>query len=194
MAGHVIPGLTPVVRTWGEMLSLPYRALGRRPFFVRGWRSDVQRSPEHVDPDRYQHRCGLRHSVVAALAPGLFPRSLESHGRIGVSISRRPPSFFPDPARPDAGNCAPFADFVPIRNRFSAGRPRLPADCARWYGGRCAAQIRFKSAACSSCAESPVDGLSSKVSVPSTNRCSLVSPLPVTKRLGDDRRDHEHFR
>jgi P-type Cu+ transporter len=85
MAGHVIPGLTPVVRTWGEMLlSLPIVLWAGAPFFVRGWRSIVQRSPNMWTLIGIGTGAAFVYSVVAALAPGLFPASFESHGRIGV--------------------------------------------------------------------------------------------------------------
>ena len=85
MAGHVIPGLTPVVRTWGEMLlSLPIVLWAGAPFFVRGWRSIVQRSPNMWTLISIGTGAAFVYSIVAALAPGLFPASFESHGRIGV--------------------------------------------------------------------------------------------------------------
>lgn len=85
MAGHVIPGLTPAVRTWSEMLlSLPIVLWAGAPFFVRGWRSIIQRSPNMWTLIGIGTGAAFVYSVVAALAPGLFPASFESHGRIGV--------------------------------------------------------------------------------------------------------------
>ena len=85
MAGHVIPGLTPAVRTWSEMLlSLPIVLWAGAPFFVRGWRSIIQRSPNMWTLIGIGTGAAFVYSVVAALAPGLFPASFVSHGRIGV--------------------------------------------------------------------------------------------------------------
>jgi len=85
MAGHVIPGLTPVVRTWSEMLlSLPIVLWAGAPFFVRGWRSIIQRSPNMWTLISIGTGAAFVYSVVAALAPELFPASFMAHGRIGV--------------------------------------------------------------------------------------------------------------
>ena len=85
MAGHVIPGLTPAVRTWSEMLlSLPIVLWAGAPFFVRGWRSIIQRSPNMWTLIGIGTGAAFVYSVVAALAPELFPASFMAHGRIGV--------------------------------------------------------------------------------------------------------------
>ncbi|MGB4468974.1 MAG: heavy metal translocating P-type ATPase [Azovibrio sp.] len=85
MAGHVIPGLTPVVRTWSEMLlSLPIVLWAGAPFFVRGWRSIIHRSPNMWTLISIGTGAAFVYSVVAALAPELFPASFMAHGRIGV--------------------------------------------------------------------------------------------------------------
>jgi len=85
MAGHVIPGLTPVIRTWSEMLlSLPIVLWAGTPFFVRGWRSIIQHSPNMWTLIAIGTGAAFVYSVVAALAPGLFPASFMAHGRIGV--------------------------------------------------------------------------------------------------------------
>jgi len=85
MAGHLIAGLTPAARTWAELLlSAPIVFWAGGPFFVRGWQSIVRRSPNMWTLIGIGTGAAFAYSVVAALAPGLFPASFEAHGRIGV--------------------------------------------------------------------------------------------------------------
>lgn len=85
MAGHRFEGLPPLVRTWGELLlSLPVVLWAGVPFFVRGWQSLVHRSPNMWTLISLGTGAAFGYSVVAALAPGLFPQSFVAHGRIGV--------------------------------------------------------------------------------------------------------------
>jgi len=85
MAGHLVAGLTPAARTWAELLlSTPVVLWAGGPFFVRGWQSIVRRSPNMWTLIGIGTGAAFVYSVVAALAPGLFPDSFEAHGRIGV--------------------------------------------------------------------------------------------------------------
>jgi len=85
MAGHFIPGLTPLVRTWSEMLlSLPIVFWAGAPFFVRGWQSVAHRAPNMWTLIGLGTGAAFVYSVVAALAPDLFPASFVAHGRVGV--------------------------------------------------------------------------------------------------------------
>jgi Cu+-exporting ATPase len=85
MAGHQLEGLPPLLRTWGELLlSLPIVLWAGAPFFVRGWQSLVHRSPNMWTLISLGTGAAFGYSVVAALAPGLFPASFVAHGRIGV--------------------------------------------------------------------------------------------------------------
>ena len=85
MGGHRLEGLSPAVRTWGELLlSLPIVLWAGAPFFVRGWQSLVHRSPNMWTLISLGTGAAFGYSVVAALAPGLFPQSFVAHGRIGV--------------------------------------------------------------------------------------------------------------
>ncbi|MBS1190178.1 MAG: hypothetical protein H6R10_1970 [Rhodocyclaceae bacterium] len=85
MAGHRLPGLSPAVRTWAELLlSLPIVLWAGRPFFVRGWQSVVHRSPNMWTLIGLGTGAAFVYSVVATLAPGLFPPAFFAHGRIGV--------------------------------------------------------------------------------------------------------------
>ena len=85
MVGHWLEGLSPLVRTWAELLlSLPIVLWAGAPFFLRGWQSVVHRSPNMWTLISLGTGASLIYSVVAALAPGLFPPSFIAHGRIGV--------------------------------------------------------------------------------------------------------------
>jgi len=85
MVGHHIEGLSAPARTWTEMLlSLPIVLWAGGPFFVRGWQSLVHRSPNMWTLISIGTGAAFLYSIVAALAPGLFPASFEAHGRIGV--------------------------------------------------------------------------------------------------------------
>ncbi len=85
MAGHQMEGLPPLIRTWAELLlSLPIVLWAGAPFFVRGWQSLVHRSPNMWTLISLGTGAAFGYSVVAALAPGLFPQSFVAHGRIGV--------------------------------------------------------------------------------------------------------------
>ncbi|MBS1158688.1 MAG: ATPase, type:Copper-translocating P-type ATPase:Heavy metal translocating P-type ATPase [Proteobacteria bacterium] len=85
MAGHRIEALPTLVRTWGELLlSLPIVLWAGVPFFVRGWQSLVNRSPNMWTLISLGTGAAFAYSIVAALAPGLFPQSFVAHGRIGV--------------------------------------------------------------------------------------------------------------
>ncbi|SEJ48453.1 Cu+-exporting ATPase [Frateuria terrea] len=57
---------------------------GGAPFFRRGWRSLAPWSPNMYTLIALGTGVALLYSVVALLAPGLFPASLRSHGRVGV--------------------------------------------------------------------------------------------------------------
>ena len=85
MLGHRLDGLPPLARTWTELLlSLPIVLWAGAPFFVRGWQSLIQRSPNMWTLISLGTGAAFGYSVVAALAPGLFPLSFVAHGRIGV--------------------------------------------------------------------------------------------------------------
>jgi Cu+-exporting ATPase len=85
MVGHQLEGFSPLLRTWAELLlSLPIVLWAGGPFFVRGWQSLVHRSPNMWTLISLGTGAAFGYSVVATLAPGLFPLSFVAHGRIGV--------------------------------------------------------------------------------------------------------------
>ena len=72
-------------RTWIELaLSAPVVLWAGRPFFQRWAQSLGQRSPNMWTLIGTGVGAAFAYSVVAALAPGLFPASFHEHGRVGV--------------------------------------------------------------------------------------------------------------
>ena len=85
MAGHLLNWLAPSVRSWGELfLTLPIVLWAGWPFFVRGGQSFINRSPNMWTLISLGTGAAFLYSIVATLAPGLFPASFMAHGRIGV--------------------------------------------------------------------------------------------------------------
>ena len=85
MAGHRWSAVSPSWRTAVELLlSVPIVLWAGAPFFMRGWQSIIQRSPNMWTLISLGTGAAFVYSLVAALAPGLFPASFEAHGRIGV--------------------------------------------------------------------------------------------------------------
>ena len=85
MAGHYFSGLSASARTWLELvLASPVVLWAGAPFFVRGWQSIVHRSPNMWTLISIGTGAAYLYSLVAAVVPGVFPASFESHGRVGV--------------------------------------------------------------------------------------------------------------
>jgi Cu+-exporting ATPase len=85
MFGHRLGLLAPRSQAWVELaLSLPVVLWAGRPFFVRGARSVANRSPNMWTLIGLGTGAAFVYSVVATVAPKLFPSSFMSMGRIGV--------------------------------------------------------------------------------------------------------------
>jgi len=85
MAGHLLGSLPAWLRSGAELvLSLPIVFWAGWPFFVRGAQSLRNRSPNMWTLISLGTGAAFLYSVVATLAPGLFPASFVAHGRIGV--------------------------------------------------------------------------------------------------------------
>lgn len=85
MAGHRVPGLDIGMQSWLELaLSLPIVLWAGMPFFTRGWQSVVNRSPNMWTLIGLGTGAAFAYSVVATVAPGVFPASFVSRGRVGV--------------------------------------------------------------------------------------------------------------
>ena len=85
MAGHLLPGLSPTARSVTELvLSTPVVLWAAWPFFVRCWASIRTRNPNMWTLIGIGVAAAYIYSVVATLAPGVFPSGFESHGRVGV--------------------------------------------------------------------------------------------------------------
>ncbi len=85
MFGHSLGWLDMATQSWVELvLSFPIVLWAGAPFFVRGWQSLINRSPNMWTLIGLGTGAAFVYSVVATLAPELFPDSFKSMGRVGV--------------------------------------------------------------------------------------------------------------
>ena len=85
MLGHRITFLSTEARTWIELvLSAPVVLWAGWPFFVRCVQSIRNRSPNMWTLIGIGVASAFGYSVVATVAPNLFPASFQDHGRVGV--------------------------------------------------------------------------------------------------------------
>ena len=85
MFGHRLGWLDMGTQSWVELvLSTPVVLWAGWPFFVRGWQSIVQRSPNMWTLIGLGTGAAYVYSVVATVAPGVFPDSFVSMGRVAV--------------------------------------------------------------------------------------------------------------
>ena len=85
MFGHSLPALPTATRTWIELaLTTPVVLWAGWPFFVRCVQSIRNRSPNMWTLIGIGVAAAFGYSVVATVAPGLFPDSFRDHGRVGV--------------------------------------------------------------------------------------------------------------
>jgi Cu+-exporting ATPase len=85
MFGHRTTLLSATARTWLELvLTVPVVLWAGWPFFVRWAQSIVNRSPNMWTLIGTGVGAAFAYSVVATLAPGLFPDSFREHGRVAV--------------------------------------------------------------------------------------------------------------
>jgi Cu+-exporting ATPase len=85
MFGERLQLMDMATQSWVELvLSLPIVLWAGWPFFVRGWRSLLHRSPNMWTLISLGTGAAFVYSVVATVAPGVFPASFVSMGRVGV--------------------------------------------------------------------------------------------------------------
>ena len=86
MAGHVLlPGVPVAARTWAELiLTAAIVRWAGWPCFVRCVDSIRNASPNMWTLIGIGVAAAFAYSVVATVAPGLFPAGFEAHGRVGV--------------------------------------------------------------------------------------------------------------
>jgi Cu+-exporting ATPase len=85
MFGHALGWLDMKVQTWVELaLSLPVVLWAGWPFFVRGWQTLNHRSPNMWTLIGLGTGAAFLYSFVATVAPGVFPDSFISMGRVAV--------------------------------------------------------------------------------------------------------------
>ena len=85
MLGHRLQWMDIAVQSWVELvLSIPIVLWAGWPFFSRGWQSVVNRSPNMWTLIGLGTGAAFVYSVVATLAPQVFPDSFISMGRVAV--------------------------------------------------------------------------------------------------------------
>ncbi|WP_424457307.1 copper-transporting P-type ATPase [Ottowia sp.] len=85
MFGHRLGWFSMQTQTWVELvLSLPVVLWTGWPFFARGWQSIIHRSPNMWTLISLGSGAAFVYSVVATVAPGVFPDSFVSMGRVAV--------------------------------------------------------------------------------------------------------------
>jgi P-type Cu+ transporter len=85
MSGHRLHLMNPRTQGWVELvLTLPVVLWAGLPFFKRGWRSVISRSPNMWTLISLGTGAAFLYSVIAMVAPGIFPDSFVSMGRVGV--------------------------------------------------------------------------------------------------------------
>jgi Cu+-exporting ATPase len=85
MFGHYLAWLPIDVRTWIEFaLSMPVVLWAGWPFFERCVQSIRNRSPNMWTLIGIGVTAAFGYSIVATVAPGVFPESFREHGRVGV--------------------------------------------------------------------------------------------------------------
>ncbi len=85
MFGEHLHLMDMATQSWVELLlTLPVVSWAGQPFFVRGWQSVVNRSPNMWTLIGLGTGAAFVYSVVATVAPGVFPTSFVSMGRVSV--------------------------------------------------------------------------------------------------------------
>ncbi|MFZ5699606.1 MAG: heavy metal translocating P-type ATPase [Pseudomonadota bacterium] len=85
MWGHDLGLFDMATQTWVELLlSLPVVLWAGLPFFVRGWQSVINRSPNMWTLIALGTGAAFLYSLVAAVFPQVFPDSFRSMGRVSV--------------------------------------------------------------------------------------------------------------
>ena len=85
MFGHQLGLFAMATQSWVELvLSLPIVLWAGWPFFVRGWQSVVNRSPNMWTLIGLGTSAAFIYSVVATVAPEVFPPSFVAMGRVAV--------------------------------------------------------------------------------------------------------------
>src|SRR3546814_15603794 len=89
MFGHYFPRLPVDTRTWIELvLTIPVVLWAGWPFFVRCVQSVRNLSPNMWTLIGIGVGAAFGYSIVATIAPDLFPESFHEHGRVGRSEER----------------------------------------------------------------------------------------------------------
>ena len=138
MFGHRLGWFDMATQSWIELaLSAPVVLWAGWPFFVRGAQSIANRSPNMWTLIGIGTGAAFVYSVVATVAPGVFPDSFVSMGRVGGLLRGRGRHHLADAARADPRAQGALAD---LGRHQVAARPRAedraPHPRRRQRGGR----------------------------------------------------------
>ncbi|MXS85561.1 heavy metal translocating P-type ATPase [Nitrosomonas sp. HPC101] len=85
MFGPQLGWFNMTTQTWIELvLSVPVVLWAGQPFFVRGWQSIVNRSPNMWTLISLGTGAAFIYSTIATIAPDIFPEAFRSMGRVSV--------------------------------------------------------------------------------------------------------------
>ena len=182
MGGHLI-GLdhliSPQTSNWIQLLlATPVVLWAGWPFFVRGWQSLVTRNLNMFTLIAMGTGVAWVYSVVATLAPGVFPAAFRIRTARSRSISRRRPSSPCSFCSGRSWSCAPARARAAPSAPSSTSRPRLHAASTRTEPRRrCSSTASMSATACASARARRCQwmALSSKGAAPSTNPWSRAS-------------------
>ena len=140
MFGHRLGWFEMATQSWIELvLTLPIALWAGWPFFVRGAQSIVNRSPNMWTLISMGTGAAFLYSVVATVAPQVFPASFVSMGRVGGVLRGGGGDHLADLARSDPRIEGPFADLRGDQVAAGPGAQDRAAHClGRQRGGRAA--------------------------------------------------------
>ena len=175
------------VSRWVQFaLSTPVVLWAGAPFLARGWRSLRTWNLNMFTLVAIGVGSAYLYSVVAMLAPGLFPQTLRTAGSVSTLRRRRSSSSWccsgrcwnSGRASRTGGAIRALLSLAPATARIAGG----------WRGARCAARPRSaqgRRSGCGRATKSPSMACSLKASPTSMNRCSPASRCPWRRRPGD---------
>lgn len=188
MFGHRLGLFHGEQQSWVELiLSLPTILWAGQPFYWRGWQSVVNRSPNMWTLIGLGTGAAFIYSVIATIAPEVFPESFMMHGRIGV--------YFEAAAVIISLTLLGQIMELKARSQTSAAIKSLlglaPKTARRILPDgheediplthvRVGDQLRVRPGE-----KVPVDGIVTEGSSPVDESMLTGEPIPVTKRVGD---------
>ena len=177
-------------RSWIQLaLATPVVLWGGWPFFERGWRSVVSRHLNMFTLIALGTGAAYAYSVVATLAPGLFPASFRGHGG-ALAVYFEPAAVIVTlvllgqvlELRARARTSSAIRALLDLAPRTAR---RLRPDGARGGGRRSTASPSATGCACGPGEKVPVDGVVVEGTSAVDESMVTGEPIPVDKAPGD---------